>query len=244
MEISPFAGKAKPYAEYRSDYPDEAIRVLVDRAGLTGSETVADLGSGTGLLTRRLFRYVRLVFAVEPAGDMRRAAEEAFAGEPRFRSIAGRAEDTGLPPACADAIVTGNAFHYFDPERARAEAIRTLRPGGRVAILFHDAPTTPNDFTREYLAFLERITPPARRSTHSSAEHESRVTTFFGARTVTRDTGEQTESLSWDALRGLFLSSSLADETALPELRRIYDRHAPVTLTLAWTCLSVRALVE
>ena len=238
MELSPFAGKAEPYAKYRSDYPDEAIRVLIDRAGLTGDQVVVDLGSGTGLLTRRLFPHASLVYAVEPADDMRRAAETAFAGEPKFRSVAGTAETTGLPDRCADAIVSGNAFHYFDPARARVEAFRILRPGGRVALLFHDAPRQPNDFTNEYLAFLARIAPPALRSVHSSADHEMRLSTFFAGRTVTRDEGEQNDPLTWECLRGLFLSSSLADEAAIPELRKIHDRHAPVAVTLGWCCVA------
>ncbi|MGZ7080538.1 MAG: class I SAM-dependent methyltransferase, partial [Thermoanaerobaculia bacterium] len=78
MHSTPFAGKADLYDRYRAAYPSEAIDTLVARAGLTGHQVVADLGSGTGLLTRPLLPHVSIVYAVEPADDMRSVAETAL----------------------------------------------------------------------------------------------------------------------------------------------------------------------
>src|ERR1700682_4559434 len=97
MDRSPFAGRAAHYGKYRVDYPQEAIDVVVRRANLTGNQVVADLGSGTGLLTRRLLPHASLVHAVEPDDALRHAAQAALGHEPIFRSVAGSAEKTGLP---------------------------------------------------------------------------------------------------------------------------------------------------
>ena len=71
MGTTPFAGKADFYRKYRGGYAPEAIEAVVRLGGLTGREVVADLGSGTGILTQQLLPHVGLIYAVEPADDMR-----------------------------------------------------------------------------------------------------------------------------------------------------------------------------
>lgn len=229
------------YHKYRADYPPDAIATLIARANLDQQQDVADLGSGTGILTRHLLARARIVYAVEPAEDMRRAAEENFAGETNFRSVAGMAEATSLPAQCADVITCGNSFHYFDPDRTRSEVARILRPNGRVIILFHDEPPEPDAFMRDYASFLRRHTPPNLTSVHSADSHKARVSQFFDGRCITTDSGEDEESLSWERLSGRYLSSSLANDAALGELRVLFDRHQRnglVPLRLTWTCIA------
>jgi len=245
---TPFAGRAAEYVKHRADYPREAIECVIARARLDGRQVVADLGAGTGLLTRHLLENARLVYAVEPAEDMRAAAEESLGSSARFRSVAGTAEETGLEDASIDVIACGNAFHYFDPARARKEADRILRANGRVVLLFHDWPAAPKGFTESYLSFLQSATPAHLASAHSPEEHEQRVAKFFAARDVAQDAGEQEERLSWDAIEGRFLSSSIAPErgdaryeSTLRELRDLFVRHShrgAVTLALRWRCVS------
>jgi ubiquinone/menaquinone biosynthesis C-methylase UbiE len=248
MDTSPFAGKALDYERNRVDSPQEAIERVIAHAALSGHEVVADLGSGTGLLSRRLLPHVALLHAVEPDDAMRRVAEAALAREPKFRSVAGTAEETRLPAQSVDVITCGNSFHYFDPQRAGSEALRILRPHGRAVLLSHDAPETPNAFMADYLRFLKEKTRPALASVHSPADHLRRVSLFFGERQTTTDSGEQSESLTWDALRGRFLSSSIAPrphdpayESALRELEAIFERHqrdGHIAYELLWTCRS------
>ncbi len=228
-------GKAALYARYRSDYTAKSIESLVHHARLTTSDTIADLGAGTGILTRHLLAHARQVFAVEPADDMRAVAEEAIR-DARVRWIAGTGEATTLDAKSVDVIVCGNSFHYFDPDRARAEANRILRDSGRIVLLFHDEPETPEGFTKEYLEFLQSMTPKRLESTHAAGAHDVRIERYFG-RAVKRERGAQQESLAWEEVRGRFLSSSMAsaDTTAL---ERIFERHqmdGRVTLELRWT---------
>jgi SAM-dependent methyltransferase len=248
MDTSPFAGKAACYETYRADYPPEAIAAVVARAGLTGEQIVADLGSGTGLLTRHLLRHASLVHAVEPDTAMRQAAERALGREPGFQSVAGSAEETGLPERSIDVLTCGNSFHYFDVHRAAVETRRILRPGGRAVLLFHDAPDVPNAFMTNYLAFLRGWTVPALRSTHAPDDHLRRAALFLGADDLVTDRGIQQERVSEEILRGRFLSSSIAPrpgeptyEPAVAALEALFVRHqegGSVPYELAWTCLS------
>lgn len=130
-----FSDRAEAYAKYRPGYPDELYGLLQRDAGLKTGSPVADLGSGTGLLTKLFLDHGHRVYAVEPNAEMRRAAETQFAGEPNFVNVSGRAEATTLPAQCVDLVAAGQAFHWFDPVAARLEIRRILRPGGQVALI-------------------------------------------------------------------------------------------------------------
>ena len=89
-----FSSRVENYVRYRPSYPPAAIELLQRRCGLHRDAVVADLGSGTGILTRLLLPCAAQVLAVEPNAPMRAAAEAALAGESRFVSVAGTAEAT------------------------------------------------------------------------------------------------------------------------------------------------------
>ena len=124
---SSFGSEAEAYAYGRPSYPIEAVRWLMP--GQAG--TVLDLGAGTGKLTQRLLELGLDVFAVEPLDEMRALIP------PPARSLPGTAEDIPLPDASVDAIVVGQAFHWFDRERALPEMARVLRPGGTIGLLWN-----------------------------------------------------------------------------------------------------------
>lgn len=241
-----FAGKAEDYASFRPDYSSAAIETLLARVRLGADDDVADLGSGTGLLTRHLLTRARRVYGIEPAEDMRRVAEARF-GE-SFTSVAAVAERTTLPDNSIDVVTSGNAFHYFDPLATRAEVTRILRPGGRVAVLFHDRSADPGPFMKEYFALLESLTPPQLRAVHATHDHEKRLETFFGASAI-RDEGEQRDAINWEQLLGRFASSSIAPgagtseyEVAVEILRDVFERHqrsGSVDYELRWVCVSL-----
>jgi SAM-dependent methyltransferase len=90
---------------------------------------VLDLGAGTGKLTRALLALGMEVVAVEPDDAMRAVVPT--------EALAGTAEDIPLPDASVDAVLVGQAFHWFDAERALPEMVRVLRPGGTVGLLWN-----------------------------------------------------------------------------------------------------------
>ncbi len=223
-----FSDRVELYVRYRPGYPDALVRALVDEVGLDPSWTVADVGSGTGISSELLLRTGCAVYAVEPNPEMRAAAEEALAGDPGFHSVAGRAEETGLPDRCVDLVTAGQAFHWFDRERTRAEWLRILRPGGRVALFWNSRRTESTPFLRAYEALLRRYATDYEQVDHARID-DAVLARFFGGPFETR-IFDNAQDFDFDGLRGRLLSSSYAPgpghpdhEPMLRALREIFD---------------------
>ncbi len=133
-----FSRKVAAYVAARPDYPDALFDALQALGVLSSDETVADIGAGTGLLTRSLLPRACLVTAVEPSDDMRAACDAQLAGHGNYRSLRGTAEHLPLGDASVDLITAAQAFHWFDIDAARQEFLRVLRPSGQVALVWND----------------------------------------------------------------------------------------------------------
>jgi SAM-dependent methyltransferase len=127
-----FGSEADRYDAYRPGYAANAVRWALGRRPLR----VVDLGAGTGILSRLLHHLGHRVVAVEPDGRMRHRLAEA---SPGVDVLDGTAEAIPLPPGSVDAVVAGQAYHWFDPGEAHAEIARVLRFGGVLAALWNDA---------------------------------------------------------------------------------------------------------
>src|SRR4051812_12101086 len=125
-----FGGVADDYHRARPGYPVEAVRWLLGSSPLD----VVDLGAGTGKLTAVLVGEGHRVVAVEPLEPMRSRLVAALPATP---ALEGSAEEIPLPDGCADAVVVGQAFHWFDVEPALREIARVLRPGGTLGLLWN-----------------------------------------------------------------------------------------------------------
>lgn len=226
-----FSTRADSYARHRPSYPAAAIDLLESRCGLSPGAQVADVGSGTGILTELLLERGAVVFAVEPNDAMRAAADEQLAGHPGFRSVKGSAESTTLAAASVDLLVAGQAFHWFDVARSRAEALRVLRPGSRAALLWNERPPEASAFLADYEALLKRRAPEYTRISASRADRRT-MGEFLGAGMKERIFPNQ-QILDFEGLKGRLMSSSYAPEPGhedhdpmIAELREVFDRHA------------------
>jgi SAM-dependent methyltransferase len=149
---SSFGSQAAAYAEHRPGYPAAAVRwALEPVAGAhpAGGLHVLDLGAGTGKLTEGVLAQGHRVTAVEPDGQM---LGELRRRVPAATALAGGAEEIPLPDGSVDAVVVGQAFHWFDQERALPEIARVLRPGGALAALWNT-----DDDRVEWIAGLGQV---------------------------------------------------------------------------------------
>jgi SAM-dependent methyltransferase len=131
---SSFGTAAAAYAEYRPGYAEAAIRWALEPAGTREPPRVLDLAAGTGKLTATLIRLGAEVTAVEPDPAMLAELRRELGS---VRSLPGTAEDIPLPGASVDAVLVGQAMHWFDLDRAIPEIARVLTPGGVLAALWN-----------------------------------------------------------------------------------------------------------
>jgi SAM-dependent methyltransferase len=227
-----FSNRVEDYVRYRPGYPRQILDVLRDGCGLTPESVIVDVGSGTGLLAQLFLENGNVVYGVEPNAAMRGAGEQFLEKYPHFCSVAGSAEATALPDACADFVVAGQAFHWFEPKAARVEFERVLRPRGWVAVIWNERVSDRTAFQREYEQLLRAYCADYEKVAATYPQDE-RMNDFFGRGAFGTKSFANGSAYDFDGLRGRLLSSSYAPakghpkhEPMLATLRRLFDTHA------------------
>ena len=175
-----FSSRVDNYIKHRPGYPPGLLAILAEHHGLTPASTIADLGSGTGILAELFLKHGNAVLGVEPNREMREAGQQLLAGYPRFTSVTGTAEATTLPDACADLVTAGQAFHWFDRARARPELVRVLRPDGWVVLVWNDRRLAGSPFLEAYERLLRAHGTDYASVNHATECSEGVVRAFFG----------------------------------------------------------------
>ena len=225
-----FSSRADAYARFRPSYPPPAIDLLELRCGLAPGAAVADVGSGTGILTELLLARGADVFAIEPNDAMRAAAEERLSGDAHFHSVKGSAEATTLEAGSVGLLLAAQAFHWFDVPRARDEALRVLRPESWAALLWNERPPEASPFLADYEALLRRRAPEYTRITASRADVGA-MREFLGP-DMEVQTFPNEQILDFEGLEGRLMSSSYAPEPGsaghapmIEALRALFEQH-------------------
>lgn len=122
------------YERGRPEYPQEAMDFLAQSLGIIPSSVVVDLGAGTGKFTKLLVPLGDKIVAVEPVAGMRKKFQSLF---PNLQIIEGTAEKIPLEDHSVDAIVSAQAFHWFDGPAAIKEIYRVLKPKGKLGLIWN-----------------------------------------------------------------------------------------------------------
>jgi SAM-dependent methyltransferase len=215
-QASSFGAVADAYERGRPPYPAEAIDWLVP----AHARRVADIGAGTGKLTRQLRERGLDVIAVEPSAGMREQLRRAVPGTP---VLAGTGEQIPLADGSVDLVIVAQAWHWVDPERAVPEVARALAPGGRLALLWNRRVED-----EQWVADLSTII--GSRGTPGSGRHFPDIGPPFGP-VERRSVGwvhrlSRDEMTDWVASRSYVIT--LPDErrgTVLGQVRDLLDTH-------------------
>ena len=224
MENDPaklFSSRVAHYVRYRPSYPPELMTWLAAECGLTPQSLVADIGSGTGFFATLFLRFGCQVVGVEPNREMREAGERILAGAPRFRSVEGRAEATGLADHSIDLAAAGQAFHWFDREAAKREFRRILRPPGRVALAWNER-LVEGPFLVAYEAVLDRYSPDYRQVDHRRMD-SGVMDDFFGAGRWKEADFPNEQRFDLEGLLGRMHSSSYAPAPGSEAYQRVNE---------------------
>jgi SAM-dependent methyltransferase len=226
-----FSNRVADYVRYRPGYPEELLPLLKTWTSFRADHVVADIGSGTGLLSKLFLDFGNRVLGVEPNPEMRVAGEEFLSGYPNFTSVAGSAEATTLPSDSVDFVAAGQAFHWFQMPAARNEFHRILKSDGRVLVIWNERLLDETAFLREYEALLLRFGTDYARVNESYPRAEQMLE-FFGATDFTSHSLPNFQEFDFEGLSGRLRSSSYAPppghpqfEPMMKELRQLYDAH-------------------
>ncbi len=226
-----FSSRVENYVKYRPTYPPAVVEVLKDECGLTRDALVADVGSGTGLLSELFLKNGNRVYGVEPNREMREAGARLLKDDANFVSVDGRAEATTLDDRSVDFIVAGQAFHWFDGEKTRAEFRRILKPGGWVVLVWNERRIGASAFSEAYAGLFKIYGTDYERVAHRYTGNEM-VQPFFGEHEVALKIFDNRQVFDFEGLKGRLLSASYTPEPDHPdfqpmidELQRIFSEH-------------------
>jgi SAM-dependent methyltransferase len=145
-----FGVDTERYDRTRPAYPDALIEQIL---AATPGRDVLDVGCGTGILARQMRAAGCTVLGVEP--DERMAA---FARSTGVDVEPARFEEWDPAGRTFDVVAAGTAWHWIDPVAGAAAAARALRPGGRLAALWHTF-TVPDPVMEAFGAVVRRVVP-------------------------------------------------------------------------------------
>jgi hypothetical protein len=223
-----FSDRVENYAKFRPDYPDALIRFVQER--LPAPAVIADIGSGTGILSDQLLGAGYTVFGVEPNGPMRLEAERRLGSHTRFHSVIGTAEATTLGPGSVDAITCAQSFHWFDRIRSRDEFGRILRQPKLIILIWNER--VSGDLMEEYDRILQESAPDYSRVGRRNVT-DADIADFFAPAPVERFYFPNAQRLDRDGFLGRVLSSSYVPnigqpghEAVMNKMDAFFDRHA------------------
>jgi len=210
-----FSSRVEDYIKYRPGYPAAILDLLNDKCGLTTASVVADIGSGTGILTELFLRNGNPVFAVEPNREMREAAEQLLSKYPNFTSISGTAEGTTLKEQSVNIVTASQAFHWFDRERARREFLRILKPGGWVVLIWNNRDLV-SPLAKAYEHLLRTFGTDYDEVKHKHTDDQV-IASFFTVNGYQKADFPNSQLFDLGGLKGRLLSSSYAPEPGHPK---------------------------
>ena len=216
-----FSSRADNYSKFRPSYPEDIISFLESEKVLSKDSIIADIGSGTGILSELFLKNGNFVFGIEPNIDMRNAAELNLRKFQKFHSIDGSAEYTNMEEDSINIVTVGQAFHWFDQIKARKEFRRILKPEGFVVIIWNNRKRPGSKFLEAYEDLLLTYGTDYREISDIQIDFEK----FYGigknSEGYIREVFGNYQLLNYPGLKGRLLSTSYAPLDDHPNYNRM-----------------------
>ena len=226
-----FTNRAEDYTNGRPSYAPSFINMLYDEIGFSENSVIADIGSGTGKLSKQLLEKGSKVFCVEPNDDMRRIAEKELSRFDKFISINGTSSDTKLEDNSVDFITVAQAFHWFDADEFKKECKIILNADGKVILVWNTRDLS-SEFNKKSYDIYKKFCPSFKGYHGGMKDDDSRISDFFNGN-CKRISFENPLEFTKDKFitRSLSASYSLKDgdtnfEQYLKELDNLFDSFA------------------
>ncbi len=223
-----FSNRVDNYVKYRPSYPEEIISFLENSIQFNSKFIVADIGSGTGILSKMFLDNGNTVFGIEPNKPMRNKAEELLKNYPQFKSVDGTAEQTNLQNESVDIITAAQAFHWFDAAKTKAEFKRILKPYGYCCLIWNER-LSISPFEKAYEELLFEYSTDYGKVNHKNIDDE-KIEAFFSPHRVIKKSFSNKQVFDFMGLTGRLLSSSYSpDENhskhkpMIESLKNIFD---------------------
>lgn len=226
--ISRFLGRAEDYDRYRPPYPDALFEYLRSRVPLQADDEVADVAAGTGIFTEKLARWRQRVHVVEPNNHMMAMAKIRLADHPNCVFSNGIAEATALPTHSVRLILAAQSFHWFNPQKTKAEFLRIGREGAYTGIVWNKR-ETGSPFGQGYEEILRNYGRDYLQVSHSIIGSEE-INAFFSPVIPEYLVFPHTDRITFETARGRMASYSFMPEPQSPPfaevekaLRKLFD---------------------
>jgi ubiquinone/menaquinone biosynthesis C-methylase UbiE len=225
-----FSDRVENYIKYRPGYPDEIIPTLQLEIGLMADDTIADIGSGTGISAKLFLENGNTVFAVEPNEPMRKAAEGLLSEYEYFHSVHGSSEETNLTTNSIDLIVCAQAFHWFNQEKTKIEFQRIANKGAHLALIWNDRKET-EPFQIDYEKLIQEFAIDYNEISHRNITQEM-IAAFYAPNTFKKFVLNYEQQFNLEGLIGRIISSSYMpnlDHPNFPQLKNaivsLFDKY-------------------
>lgn len=225
-----FSSRVENYIKYRPKYPQEIIKYLKENQILHDNSIIADIGSGTGILSELFLKNGNLVYGIEPNIEMRRAGEDFLNTYSKFISKEGSAESTGLSELSVDIITAGQAFHWFNLEQSRKEFLRILKPKGWVILIWNRRKKKSDEFLRNYEKLLIKFGTDYKTIEKKKLDFDKFFKGELGI-TFTKLSLDNYQIFNYEGLKGRLLSTSYIPLSEYPqfkemilELKQLFDK--------------------
>ncbi len=219
-----FSSRVENYIKYRPSYPQKIIKFLTEKKILNKNIAIADIGSGTGILSELFLKNGNKVYSVEPNPDMRKAAEKLLEKYNNFISIGGSAEKTGLQESSVDLITAAQAFHWFDVEKTKREFKKILKPNGYVVLIWNNRKKSGDNLSSDY----EKLVLKYGTDYKEVRKNEKNVNEFYESN---KKVFYNYQDLDYDGFKGRLLSTSYITLEDNPRFNRMLEELKKIFLT-------------